>query len=125
MALRFFRACIGRGDDFYNRFLVKNAALPPIIELTRQEASNDNLLSSACLELFEFVRLNTASKIILHELMTKHEEEFKGLVSTLPVLQGLVLKWEQLAERQAAPPEPESSEADTIPDSEKNRPDPL
>lgn len=55
-ALRFFRAVIGRGDDFYNRFLIKNDLFRPILDIAVAERDRDNLLSSACLEFFEFVR---------------------------------------------------------------------
>lgn len=55
-ALRFFRACIGRSDDFYNRYLIKNGAFSDIIDLAKIETQADNLLASACLDLFEYLR---------------------------------------------------------------------
>lgn len=118
-ALRYFRACIGRNDDFYNRYLVKNNTLPAILELTKQETSHDNLLASACLELFEYLRLNASSRIMLNELMSKHEDEVKALSTGLPVFQGLIAKWEQLNEPPPAV-DATSSEADTIADVSKD-----
>lgn len=47
---------MGRNDDFYNRFLIKNDLIGPVLEVAVQEKLNDNLLGSACLEFFEFIR---------------------------------------------------------------------
>ena len=55
-ALRFFRACVGKNDDFYNRFLIKNELITPILDIAYAERARDNLLSSACLEFFEYIR---------------------------------------------------------------------
>lgn len=55
-ALRFFRACVGKNDDFYNRFLIKNELITPILDIAYAERAKDNLLSSACLEFFEYIR---------------------------------------------------------------------
>lgn len=94
--------------------------IPAILELTKQETANDNLLASACLELFEYLRLNASSRIILNELMSKYEDEVKSLSSGLPVFQGLINKWEQLNE---PPPVADvtSSEAETVADTTKDQ----
>lgn len=55
-ALRYFRACIGKSDDFYNRFLMKHDLFVPILDIAVAEKGRDNLLGSACLEFFEFIR---------------------------------------------------------------------
>lgn len=55
-ALRYFRSCIGKQDDFHNRFLMKHDLLTPILDLAVAEMDKDNLLASACLEFFEFIR---------------------------------------------------------------------
>lgn len=115
---------MGRNDDFYNRYLVKNGMIPAILELTKQETANDNLLASACLELFEYLRLNPSSRVILNELMLKHEDEVKALSTGLPVFEGLINKWEQLNE---PPPAADvtSSEAETVADASKDQLDTL
>ena len=56
-ALRFLRACLGRSDEFFNRFFIKNDLFAPIVALAEQEHGRDNLVTSACLEFFEFVRV--------------------------------------------------------------------
>ena len=56
-ALRFFRACLAKTDEFFNRYLVKHDLFLPVLELAQEEAGRDNLLSSACLDFFEFLRV--------------------------------------------------------------------
>lgn len=60
-ALRFFRACLNKQDEFYNRCFVKHDLFVPVIELLVRQGSKDNLCSSACLEFFENIRLVSLS----------------------------------------------------------------
>jgi protein phosphatase-4 regulatory subunit 3 len=55
-ALRFLRTCLAMRDEFYNRYLVKNALLEPVITALLANGRRYNLVNSAALELFEFVR---------------------------------------------------------------------
>jgi uncharacterized membrane protein YbaN (DUF454 family) len=55
--LRYFRSCLSRNDEFYNRTLTKHKLFGPILELFEQEGSKDNLVTSACLDFFEHIRL--------------------------------------------------------------------
>lgn len=91
-ALRYFRACVGRNDDFYNRYLIKNDMTTHVLELTKQEIFANNLLSSACLELFEYLRVSNV-KLILNELMTVHEATMHELAKHTTVIQGCISRW--------------------------------
>ncbi|KAL8284157.1 hypothetical protein RQP46_004906 [Phenoliferia psychrophenolica] len=93
-ALRFFRACVGRADDFYNRFLVKNDLFRPVVEIAVAERDRDNLLSSACLEFFEFIR-GTNVKAVINHLMDRHGERIRLLARTLKTFEMLIARWEQ------------------------------
>lgn len=55
-ALRVLRAIVAKNDDFYNRFLMKSDLFRPALDMMWTERKKDNLLASACLELFEYVR---------------------------------------------------------------------
>lgn len=69
-ALRYFRACIGKNDEFYNRFLIKNDLFRPVLDVAIAERGKDNLLASACLDFFELIRtVSLASSV----------EEVRGL----------------------------------------------
>jgi hypothetical protein len=62
-ALRFCRACIGAGDDVYDRYIVKNELLTPVFELFATNNHRDNVLNSAVLELVAFV--STEHRLLL------------------------------------------------------------
>ncbi|KAK7205634.1 component of IIS longevity pathway SMK-1-domain-containing protein [Myxozyma melibiosi] len=67
VALRCFRQCLGTNDEFYFRFLVKNKLFGPVVELLADLGDKNNLLSSACLEFFEFIR-----SVRISSLLTVH-----------------------------------------------------
>jgi len=104
-SLRFFRACLGRNDDFYNRYLVKNNCLAPILSLTQSEIHANNLLSSACLELFEYVRINNV-KTVLNNIMEKQGDKVSKLAEQFTNFRMLVQRYEQNKE-----PPPDSAQA--------------
>ena len=55
-AIKYFRTCVGLQDIFHNRLIMHNNLLEPILDIVIDTMPRDNLLNSACLELFEFVR---------------------------------------------------------------------
>ena len=55
-ALRLFRKVVGLKDDFYNRYLIKNDLFKPVIEAFVRNGNKYNLLNSAMIELFEFMK---------------------------------------------------------------------
>lgn len=55
-ALRFFRACVGVMDPFYNQNLIKQNVFEPTIRVLLDTDGRNNLLNSACLEILEFIR---------------------------------------------------------------------
>ena len=55
-AFRFFRTCLRLKNGNIFKHLVKHDVFKPILELTLRESKRDNLLSSSCLEYFDFMR---------------------------------------------------------------------
>lgn len=55
-AIKYFRTCIGLHDIFHNRLIMQNNLLEPILDIVIETMPKDNLLNSACLELFEYIR---------------------------------------------------------------------
>ncbi|KAL7410975.1 component of IIS longevity pathway SMK-1-domain-containing protein [Mrakia frigida] len=105
-AIRFFRACLKVNTHFMFRYLNKGDVFAPVLDLVASESPRDNMLSSACLELFEYMRKENL-KAILDHLMQHHGDRI-CLLATRPVLKacftGLITKWEQNNE---PPPEPD------------------
>ena len=44
-AVRFLRPCIGLKDDFYNRYLVRNNLLQPVVKAFVENGKRYNLLN--------------------------------------------------------------------------------
>ncbi len=55
-SLRLIRKVIGLKDDFYNRYIIKGDLFRPIVECFIANGDKYNLLNSAMIELFEFIR---------------------------------------------------------------------
>lgn len=56
-ALRFMRKIIALKDEFYNRYIVKGNLFAPVIDAFIRNSGRYNLLDSAILEMFEFIKL--------------------------------------------------------------------
>ncbi|KPP78757.1 serine/threonine-protein phosphatase 4 regulatory subunit 3B-like [Scleropages formosus] len=56
-ALRFMRRIIGLKDDFYNRYIIKGNLFEPVINALLDNGTRYNLLNSAIIELFEFIKV--------------------------------------------------------------------
>ncbi|XP_046771203.1 serine/threonine-protein phosphatase 4 regulatory subunit 3B isoform X7 [Gallus gallus] len=68
-ALRFMRRIIGLKDEFYNRYITKGNLFEPVINALLDNGTRYNLLNSAVIELFEFIR------VTFKGLKTKYEQE--------------------------------------------------
>jgi protein phosphatase-4 regulatory subunit 3 len=55
-ALRFFRACLARNNQFINRHLVKIELLGAVLDVVEREERRDNLVASAVLDFFFHIR---------------------------------------------------------------------
>jgi len=65
-SLRFFRKIIGLKDDFYNRHIVNSNLFAPIVEALQANNGRYNLLDSAIIELFEFIRTEEIRSLCVH-----------------------------------------------------------
>lgn len=65
-ALKFFRTCITLQDVFYMAQVTKSDAFDGILNIVMENVARDNLLNSACLELFEAIKKEAIKTLILH-----------------------------------------------------------
>lgn len=65
-ALRFFRQCVGLQDEHYNKELITKRHFGPILSIVYETMPRDNLLNSACLELFEYIKRENLKPLIRH-----------------------------------------------------------
>ncbi|TKA29865.1 hypothetical protein B0A50_03229 [Salinomyces thailandicus] len=65
-ALKWFRVCVSLQDEFHNRQLIQHRLFEPILAIVEETQPRDNLLNSACLDLFEYIKREGVKQLILH-----------------------------------------------------------
>ncbi|XP_062979869.1 serine/threonine-protein phosphatase 4 regulatory subunit 3B isoform X1 [Elgaria multicarinata webbii] len=98
-ALRFMRRIIGLKDEFYNRYITKGNLFEPVINALLDNGTRYNLLNSAVVELFEFIRVEDIKSLTTHIV----ENFYKALESIeyVQTFKGLKTKYEQEKDRQS------------------------
>ncbi|KAI0737677.1 component of IIS longevity pathway SMK-1-domain-containing protein [Daedaleopsis nitida] len=95
-AFRFFRTCLRLKNGNIFKHLIKHDVFMPILDLTTRESKRDNLVSSTCLEYFDFMRRENIKELI-HHCMTKHGDTVRSL-SESPVVgprfKDFIARWE-------------------------------
>jgi protein phosphatase-4 regulatory subunit 3 len=95
-ALKYFRTCIGLHDDFHNRQIIQNQLFEPIFKILFETMPRDNLLNSACLELFEFIKRENIKEIVKH-LVTTYRDQLQA-ITYVDTFQTLILRYDQMNE---------------------------
>lgn len=93
-ALKFFRACIGLQDEFYNRQITQNHLFEPILNIVYETMPRDNLLNSACLELFEFIKRENFKPLIVH-IVENYRERLQQ-ITYVDTFQAIILRYDQM-----------------------------
>jgi protein phosphatase-4 regulatory subunit 3 len=76
--LKFFRNLIGIQDEYYMRQMIQDRLFEPIISIVIETMPRDNLLNSACLEFFEFIK-NHGIKVLMSHLVENYREKFESI----------------------------------------------
>ncbi|ORE02507.1 hypothetical protein BCV72DRAFT_265136 [Rhizopus microsporus var. microsporus] len=66
--VRFLRICFDLRDEFFYTHFLKNEVFEPIVGIAAQNSAKDNLVSSACLAMFESIRKANNKQILQHLL---------------------------------------------------------
>ncbi|TAQ85213.1 hypothetical protein B7494_g6455 [Chlorociboria aeruginascens] len=77
-ALKFFRNLIGLQDEFYNQTMMQDHLFEPILNIVIETNGRDNLLNSACLEFFEFIKIKDIRPLISH-LAENYRDKFNNI----------------------------------------------
>jgi protein phosphatase-4 regulatory subunit 3 len=72
--LKYFRICIGLHEQFHNRQFMTHRLFEPILNVLFETMPRDNLLNSACLELFEFIKRENLKDLTVHLVETYREK---------------------------------------------------
>ncbi|RCI10541.1 hypothetical protein L249_4360 [Ophiocordyceps polyrhachis-furcata BCC 54312] len=92
-AIRFFRHLIGNQEEFYIKHLTEKEVLIPILNLVFETLPRDNLLSSASLELFDYIRKEQIVDMI-RQLVVNYRPRLV-MLSDLPTFRDMLLRWDQ------------------------------
>ncbi|EEC20478.1 conserved hypothetical protein, partial [Ixodes scapularis] len=105
-ALRFMRRIVGLKDEFYNRYIVNGNLFGPVVDAFRRNEGRYNLLDSAVLELFEFIRVDDVKTLCLH--VVDRYGKVLDKVDYVQTFKSLRLRYEQHQERLKERPSLES-----------------
>ncbi|XP_022110005.1 serine/threonine-protein phosphatase 4 regulatory subunit 3A-like isoform X2 [Acanthaster planci] len=120
-AIRLVRKMIARKDEFFNRYIIKGSLMEPVVRAFKNNGNKYNLLNSAIIELFEFIRLEDIKSLIVHI-----EETYSNVfdaVDYVSTFKGLKLKYEQHLDRMNNKPNMDSIRQTTILQSNRYRRD--
>ncbi|OJJ48256.1 hypothetical protein ASPZODRAFT_62311 [Penicilliopsis zonata CBS 506.65] len=93
-ALKFFRTLISLQDTFYQALMTHNNTFGLILDIVHETMPRDNLLNSACLELFEFIKRENIKPFILH-VVEKYREKLLA-IHYVETFQNLILRYDQM-----------------------------
>jgi protein phosphatase-4 regulatory subunit 3 len=94
VALKFFRTLISLQDTFYQALMTHNNTFGLILDIVYETMPRDNLLNSACLELFEFIKRENIKPFILH-VVEKYREKLEN-ITYVDTFQNLILRYDQM-----------------------------
>ncbi|XP_056114559.1 serine/threonine-protein phosphatase 4 regulatory subunit 3B [Rhinichthys klamathensis goyatoka] len=98
-ALRFLRRIIGLKDEYYNRYIMKGNLFEPVVNALLDNGTRYNLLNSAVVELFEFIRVEDIRSLIAH--IVDHFYPALESIEYVQTFKGLKGRYEQEKERQS------------------------
>ncbi|XP_063247994.1 serine/threonine-protein phosphatase 4 regulatory subunit 3B-like [Prinia subflava] len=97
-ALRFMRKIIGLKDELYNHYITLGKLLEPVVNAVLDNRNRCNLLKSASMELFEFIRKENIQLLIVH--IVENFSDVLESVTDIHTFQGLKTKYEQGKDQQ-------------------------
>eukprot|EP01104_Vermistella_antarctica_P010667 TRINITY_DN285_c0_g1_i1.p1 TRINITY_DN285_c0_g1~~TRINITY_DN285_c0_g1_i1.p1 ORF type:complete len:1021 (+),score=309.04 TRINITY_DN285_c0_g1_i1:194-3256(+) len=98
--IRFFRAVVGMKDDFYNRHIIKFSLFEPIIGAFKANGTRYNVLNSAVIELFEYIRKENIESLLDH--VVDHYRDLFASVDYVNTFTELLAKYD-LNHKKAGP----------------------
>ncbi|KAI0175901.1 DUF625-domain-containing protein [Hypoxylon sp. FL1284] len=93
VAVRFIRQLISLQDEFYVKHVLEKKVIGPILDVLVETMPKDNLLSSACLEFFEFVRKENIKELVKH-VVENYRDKIESL-AYLDLFRTLLIRYDQ------------------------------
>jgi protein phosphatase-4 regulatory subunit 3 len=92
-ALKFFRNLVGLQDEFYNQQMMQEHLFEPILNIVFETMPRDNLMNSACLEFFVFIRRENM-KVLISHLVENYRDRIKD-ITYVDTFSNLILRFDQ------------------------------
>lgn len=93
-SLKFFRTLVSLQDTFYHAQMTHNNTFELILNVVYDTMPRDNLLNSACLELFEYIKRENIKPIISH-VVENYRDKLKD-IRYVDTFQNLILRFDQM-----------------------------
>uniref|UniRef100_A0A0K0DI64 SMK-1 domain-containing protein n=1 Tax=Angiostrongylus cantonensis TaxID=6313 RepID=A0A0K0DI64_ANGCA len=97
-ALKMLRTVLAVKDDFYNRYIVREKVLDRVVECFVRNGARYNLLNSAMLELFDYIRSEDI-KLLVKYTVENHMAVFEE-VTYVKLFSELKIRYEQQRDRE-------------------------
>lgn len=105
-ALRFMRKIIGLKEEFYNRYITKGNLFQPVVDAFNANGDRYNLLNSAMIEMFEFVKMEDIRSLCTN-IAENHIKDLEN-VNYVNTFKSLKHRYEQQEDRIREKNAPES-----------------
>ncbi|XP_008576744.1 PREDICTED: serine/threonine-protein phosphatase 4 regulatory subunit 3B-like [Galeopterus variegatus] len=91
-AVRFMRRMIGLKDRFYNSYIIKGNLFDPVVNAFLHNGTRYNMLNSAIIEMFEYIRVENIHSLIAH-IVEKFYKAFES-IEYVQTFKGLKIKYD-------------------------------
>lgn len=109
-AIKYFRTVVSIGDEYHLRQMMQFQLFKPILDIITTTMPRDNLLNSACLELFVHIRREDYKWLIVH--LAESYRDILESIDFVGIFADIILRYEQHMN-----PPPEGIPADGAADS--------
>lgn len=98
-ALRLMRKIIGLKDEVYNRYIIQGNLFEPVVNAFLDNGTRYNMLNSAVIELFEYIKVENIKSLLLHVV----EKFYKRLewIEYVPTFKSMKFNYEQEKDRKS------------------------
>ncbi|KAI8784335.1 serine/threonine-protein phosphatase 4 regulatory subunit 3A [Biomphalaria glabrata] len=96
-ALRFCRKIIGLKEEFYNRYIIKENLFRPIVDAFLANGDRYNLINSAMIELFEFIKVEDIKSLSTYIVET-FQKDLEG-IKYVKTFETLKIRYDQQRDR--------------------------
>ncbi|KAM8896572.1 serine/threonine-protein phosphatase 4 regulatory subunit 3-like [Lycaon pictus] len=98
-ALRFMRRMIDLKDELYNSYIIKGNLFEPVVSAFLDNGTRYNMLNSAVIELFEYIRVENIKSLVAH--IVENFYEILESIEYVQTFKGLKIKYEEEKDRQS------------------------